>query len=434
MAAYYAHIIGSPFSDARWHELLYRGMMTAGFDGLPGDDGESKLKTPAEGDWVIAWASGSGYVGAGRAKGSITYKLHPRRVPGSLSNHQHERGVDWILALPSVSQAVWEDVAGRLHPRQTIERVTGEGQGEQMLEALRRAGAQDLSKGLRVSGPDNFWLTADAALTLYARTGEPASTEEIRNYIKSDLPDYKVSNVLSDLCLMSVNDRNRGHYSRKREGLMLRSDQGHPHDLLYKVGYSHDGLPRYKPYSVEEHGVWELQPDYKGAPHLLAPGRRVTLVSAAVEAAQEEADANPRPPLGTEQEAREWEMRAVALRRGQAEFRAKLLDAYDRRCAITDCAVVDILEAAHIVPFREGGESSNRVDNGLLLRSDLHALFDLGLVWIDPRGLVQVAEKLYASEYVSLRGRRLRVPTQAAEHPHGDHLTRHRVNTARQST
>ncbi|MGJ0223511.1 HNH endonuclease, partial [Streptococcus pyogenes] len=60
----------------------------------------------------------------------------------------------------------------------------------------------------------------------------------------------------------------------------------------------------------------------------------------------------------------------IKVRRGQAEFRQTLLAAYNRRCAVTGCAITDLLEAAHIVPHSE--ETNYRVTNGLLLRSDIH--------------------------------------------------------------
>src|SRR5258708_30539604 len=67
-------------------------------------------------------------------------------------------------------------------------------------------------------------------------------------------------------------------------------------------------------------------------------------------------------------------------RLGQGSFQAAILDAYARRCAITGERVLPVLEAAHIVPYGEGGE--HRVDNGLLLPRDLHALFERGYLTV----------------------------------------------------
>ena len=76
-------------------------------------------------------------------------------------------------------------------------------------------------------------------------------------------------------------------------------------------------------------------------------------------------------------------MRAICIRRGQPAFRAALLAAYGGRCAITGCDVEDVLEAAHISPY--SGPSSSHASNGLLLRADIHTLFDCGLVAFDPK-------------------------------------------------
>ncbi len=87
-------------------------------------------------------------------------------------------------------------------------------------------------------------------------------------------------------------------------------------------------------------------------------------------------------------------------------FRDKLLAAYGRRCAITGCTVPDVLEAAHIYPFR--GEETNHPANGLLLRADLHTLLDCGLLAVDPNGLkVVVAPSIRDSSYGKLHGRAL---------------------------
>ncbi len=113
---------------------------------------------------------------------------------------------------------------------------------------------------------------------------------------------------------------------------------------------------------------------------------------------------------------REQALRAICIRRGQPAFRAALLDAYEGRCAITGCNVSDVLEAAHISPY--GGPSTNQVSNGLLLRADIHTLFDYGLLAVDPKTLrVAIAGKLTVSEYSSLEGASLRTPRDPAHWP-----------------
>ncbi|QRD62796.1 HNH endonuclease (plasmid) [Xanthomonas citri pv. citri] len=116
-------------------------------------------------------------------------------------------------------------------------------------------------------------------------------------------------------------------------------------------------------------------------------------------------------------------MRAVSERQGQWLFRAKLLDAYDKRCAISGCTAIEVLEAAHILPYR--GEHTNRLDNGLLLRADIHTLFDYQLLWITPEHTVALAPSLLATDYAALQGKSLRLPSAAASRPNPGHLAEH---------
>lgn len=69
-------------------------------------------------------------------------------------------------------------------------------------------------------------------------------------------------------------------------------------------------------------------------------------------------------------------------RQGQPQFRKKLINAYNKCCAISGCDIEETLEAAHIIPYCL--DKNNDVNNGLLLRADLHTLFDLNLIKINP--------------------------------------------------
>lgn len=79
-------------------------------------------------------------------------------------------------------------------------------------------------------------------------------------------------------------------------------------------------------------------------------------------------------------------------RPGQAGFRFGLLDAYGNRCAITGENIVPVLEAAHIQPVDQHG--SNDFTNGLILRSDMHKLFDDGLISVAPDLTVMISKKI----------------------------------------
>lgn len=78
--------------------------------------------------------------------------------------------------------------------------------------------------------------------------------------------------------------------------------------------------------------------------------------------------------------------RQIYVRRGQPKFRKKLLEKYKNKCAITECNIEALLEAAHIVPFAKCyGYPQKEYDpsNGILLRADIHTLFDLNLIEIE---------------------------------------------------
>lgn len=110
-------------------------------------------------------------------------------------------------------------------------------------------------------------------------------------------------------------------------------------------------------------------------------------------------------------DARQAINRTIKERRGQQAFRRNLICTYDGKCAVTGCSVLDILEAAHVYPYR--GAKTHHISNGLLLRADLHTLFDCGLVGIDPHGSggkarIVLASTLRRSEYAPLAGKALR--------------------------
>ena len=82
----------------------------------------------------------------------------------------------------------------------------------------------------------------------------------------------------------------------------------------------------------------------------------------------------------------------VKGRLGQGAFRVLVTDAYQRRCAITGERTLPVLEAAHIKPY--ASEGPNLTQNGLLLRSDLHKLFDIGYLTVTPEYRVEVSARI----------------------------------------
>jgi putative restriction endonuclease len=107
-------------------------------------------------------------------------------------------------------------------------------------------------------------------------------------------------------------------------------------------------------------------------------------------------------------------------RAGQRSFQAAVTAAYDRRCAVTGNRIPPVLEAAHIRPVSKDG--LNRVDNGLLLRSDVHTLFDEGYLGLDARFRLQVSPRLRTdfgngAEFYAMAGRTIRLPERRPDRP-----------------
>jgi len=106
-----------------------------------------------------------------------------------------------------------------------------------------------------------------------------------------------------------------------------------------------------------------------------------------------------------------------------------VLDAYGRACAVTGEHSLPALEAAHIKPFADGGDHA--VANGLVLRSDIHRLFDRGYVTVDQDHRFVVGTRLRSDfensrSYYGLRGQMLALPSEAAQRPRQDALEWHR--------
>ena len=70
---YHAFNTGKPYSDAWWSRIRSLGIITTGFSGQPGDRGEALLRKMHEDDWILAYANGHGFVGAGQVGPESTY-------------------------------------------------------------------------------------------------------------------------------------------------------------------------------------------------------------------------------------------------------------------------------------------------------------------------------------------------------------------------
>ncbi|MEJ3750039.1 HNH endonuclease [Actinomycetes bacterium KLBMP 9797] len=120
--------------------------------------------------------------------------------------------------------------------------------------------------------------------------------------------------------------------------------------------------------------------------------------------------------------------RLAPQRLGQQSFKAVVLNAYHRRCAITGGKIRPVLQAAHIRPLPAGGE--HRLDNGLLLRSDVHTLYDRGYLGVDPQHRLLVSPRLRdefgnGDQFYARAGQPIALPERRADRPHAEFLEWH---------
>lgn len=121
----------------------------------------------------------------------------------------------------------------------------------------------------------------------------------------------------------------------------------------------------------------------------------------------------------------------VSPRLGQGAFRVLVTDAYRRRCAVTGERTLPALDAAHIRPYVEGG--AHEASNGLLLRRDLHSLFDAGYVTVTPNLHFEVSRRIREEfengrHYYALQGRPIEPPRHAGHSPDVAALAWHNEN------
>ena len=124
-------------------------------------------------------------------------------------------------------------------------------------------------------------------------------------------------------------------------------------------------------------------------------------------------------------------------RLGQGAFRVLVTDAYHRRCAISGEKTLPVLTAAHIKPYSQQGP--HELQNGLLLRADLHLLFDRGLLTITDDYRVEVSQRIKETynngkEYYRFQGQKLLedvLPNKYEDRPSTEYLKWHQESTFR---
>lgn len=120
---------------------------------------------------------------------------------------------------------------------------------------------------------------------------------------------------------------------------------------------------------------------------------------------------------------------------GQGGFASLVRFAYKRQCSISGEKALPVLQAAHIKPFNEQGP--NKVENGLLLRSDLHILFDRGYVTVTPEYKIEVSRKIKeefnnGKHYYAFHGKELyALPKIISDRPSLDFISWHNENIFR---
>jgi putative restriction endonuclease len=132
---------------------------------------------------------------------------------------------------------------------------------------------------------------------------------------------------------------------------------------------------------------------------------------------------------------KEGTLSLVEARQGQGAFRARVLDAYSRRCAVTGERTEPALEASHIRPYKESGP--NRLNNGLLLRADLHQIFDAGYLTVTTDYKIEVSMRIKeefenGKEYYRFHGQALMsLPLTKNERPSADYIGWHNQHVFR---
>ena len=118
----------------------------------------------------------------------------------------------------------------------------------------------------------------------------------------------------------------------------------------------------------------------------------------------------------------------IRPRLGQGSFRVEVTDAYNRACAITQERALPVLEAAHIKSYSDGGP--HEINNGLLLRSDFHRLFDSGYITVTPEYRIEVSRRIKeefdnGKYYFTFQGMNIHTPHSSLDRPSSEFLTWH---------
>ena len=263
--------------------------------------------------------------------------------------------------------------------------------------------------------PDEY-LEPQRLRVVYAvkNLGEVSASEVVKWIASSNAP-LKKSEIEYQFQALTVNHNQRWFHRGSRKS--MRSDTGHPMDKLYRKGTG--GNTRYSIYASEKHGVWDIAENGK-LPILIVAPRLADMIMLQL---RNELTYNTYMDE-TYYDARIRMMRETVVREGQPAFRKNLFRAYEGRCAITGCSITELLEAAHLRPY--AGVWHSRACFGVLLKTDIHTLFDKCLLWLDNDYRVCLSPAIIQSEYQELHGKTIFLPQSQEDWPLKEHMAWHR--------
>ena len=195
--------------------------------------------------------------------------------------------------------------------------------------------------------------------------------------------------------------------------------------LLKKVLATHDSLRNLSIIRQPRGGNFKVSPAQWKMLRRLVSQERAAIPTRIFHAANQEGAFDPE----NTKDARERILATIVRRRGQPEFRQKLLSLYGGKCVLTGCDAEQALEAVHIQPYK--GKHTNHPRNGMLMRADLHTLFDLHLIAVDTSNMtILLAPALKSTSYGILQGKNLKIPKDCPYPPSQAALDKHRKRFA----
>jgi hypothetical protein len=238
-----------------------------------------------------------------------------------------------------------------------------------------------------------------------------------------------------------------GRYQNERAALAIWGEEVAPEELRQYMFFLSEPIPLGQPYSaladflpeefsaldrVDDDVVRRIELDFGSLERFVrrrllnsAAGGPMLDISGMIQLSERELARLQTFDPDSSKAGRNQVIESIIRRRGHPSFRQQLLAAYEYRCAITSANAIDTLEAAYIIPYR--GRYTHHPSNGLLLRSDLHNLFDLGKIAIDTRSMTLIlADDLVESTYKILQGRPLQYPKNEELRPSTEALDLHR--------